>query len=265
MKKSLFASAILAAAMSSCTTTPQKQIPSALLEGEWNIASVAADTTEINFDQEDINIDPFVNIQVKEQQVYGNAGCNNFRGQINIDTLNTGAVKFGPLASTRMMCPSMKMEDMILKNIEQIVKFQPTNEQADTLQFLNMDDKVVMTLTKRAPYSLLAGKWTIAEIKGKAVETKEGEEAPFMEFEVAEAAKKLFCNAGCNSISGVFSLGADLSVSFNNIGMTEMHCKNMDTEDALVKAMPEIKTLAFTKEGISFSNEAKEVVLKLRK
>lgn len=50
--------------------------------------------------------DAFVQFQ-SQGKVIGHGGCNRFFGQY---TQNGNAVKIGPLASTKMMCPPPQME-----------------------------------------------------------------------------------------------------------------------------------------------------------
>lgn len=48
---------------------------------------------------------------MEELKVSGNASCNNFNASYSLD--GTG-IKFGPIMSTKMMCPNIKAEDVFL-------------------------------------------------------------------------------------------------------------------------------------------------------
>ena len=53
--------------------------------------------------------DPLIEISLSAMRVMGNDGCNNFTGQI--EEFDDGVIEFGPIATTRMMCPGMTVPD----------------------------------------------------------------------------------------------------------------------------------------------------------
>lgn len=55
---------------------------------------------------------PNLRFDLHEGQVSGFGGCNRISGPV---TMEGNQVRFGNLASTKMACPSMKLEDMFLK------------------------------------------------------------------------------------------------------------------------------------------------------
>lgn len=57
-----------------------------------------------------------------EGRVFGNAGCNSFRGTYEIDG---SSISFGPLAATKMMCPPdvMEQETAFLQALERVRSF----------------------------------------------------------------------------------------------------------------------------------------------
>lgn len=86
----------------------------------------------------------------------------------------------------------------------------------------------------------LDGKWNIVEVKGEKVSS---EKVPFMEFDMAQ--KKLHGNAGCNMFNSSFTLDDD-NVSAITIApgaATMMACPDMTTEDAIMKAMVDVKAV----------------------
>lgn len=86
----------------------------------------------------------------------------------------------------------------------------------------------------------LEGKWNIIEVKGEKI-LKEG--MPQMNFDMAE--KKLHGNAGCNIFNTTVTLD-DNDVSAITIApaaTTMMACPDMETEDAILQAMGEVKSV----------------------
>ena len=72
------------------------------LDGEWNI-------TEVDGQQISTERMPFIGFDVVQKRIYGNSGCNRMMGTFEADSLKPGALKFGQIGSTRMMCPDMKV------------------------------------------------------------------------------------------------------------------------------------------------------------
>jgi putative lipoprotein len=61
-----------------------------------------------------------------EDQVGGYAGCNQFTGSV---TMTGEGIAFGPIASTRRMCPDvMQQEDAFLQALENAQRFKISGE-----------------------------------------------------------------------------------------------------------------------------------------
>ncbi|RHJ86534.1 META domain-containing protein [Parabacteroides sp. AM08-6] len=86
----------------------------------------------------------------------------------------------------------------------------------------------------------LEGKWDIIEVKGEKI-LKEG--LPQMEFDMSE--NKLHGNAGCNIFNTTITLDdKDISsITINPAATTMMACPDMATEDAILKAMGDVKAV----------------------
>ena len=86
----------------------------------------------------------------------------------------------------------------------------------------------------------LEGKWTVVEVKGEKI-LKEG--LPYMEFDMAQ--NKLHGNAGCNMFNTTITLDANdvSSITIAPGAATMMACPDMATEDAIMKAMGDVKAV----------------------
>ncbi|UKM64594.1 DUF4377 domain-containing protein [Flavobacteriaceae bacterium GSB9] len=88
---------------------------------------------------------PTLEINISKMQAFGSDGCNNFSGSIK--NLNDNTLTFGPLASTRKMCPDMTVSQQFNQVISQTASYkheQATlylyNEAGDeTLRFKKVD------------------------------------------------------------------------------------------------------------------------------
>ena len=107
-------SGLLAAALSvlfaACQTTPAEPAPSRLAGSEWR--PVVLDNYPVPDDSQD-----FIAFKL-EGQIVGNSGCNNLTGSYAEEGV---ALTFGPIASTRMMCPDdqMLVETELLEVLEE--------------------------------------------------------------------------------------------------------------------------------------------------
>lgn len=104
---------------SSCSTSTQitnlnvKKTP--FYTTKWNL--VGEDNTLIKgFNGENVSI----SFDEQQHTANGYAGCNHFSSSLIIDET---VVKFGPIASTKMACPSSKVEDSFLKLLKEANRF----------------------------------------------------------------------------------------------------------------------------------------------
>ena len=87
---------------------------------------------------------PTIIFNTDQNGVSGNAGCNNFRGPVNIDDNKLGWQ--GELATTRKMCPDMAGEQIFLETLKKANAYSVT-ERGQTLNLI-MGDMAVMRLTR---------------------------------------------------------------------------------------------------------------------
>lgn len=80
----------------------------------WALESIKGN--KIN--QKEFKKNPQIEINLTDNRVLGNDGCNNFTGDIN--TLDSKQLKFGMLAGTKMACKNMKLTDEISKSLNEI-------------------------------------------------------------------------------------------------------------------------------------------------
>lgn len=92
----------------------------------------------------------------------------------------------------------------------------------------------------KADAKKLEGKWNVVEVKGEKI-LKEG--LPYMEFDMAQ--NKLHGNTGCNMFNTTITLDANdvSSITIAPGAATMMACPDMATEDAIMKAMGDVKAV----------------------
>ena len=79
--------------------------PDYRLNDIWILQSIDGQPVRISAKQ------PTLEINLKENRTFGQAGCNTFRGNVTVDNQ---FVTFGPLAATKMMCPDMNTQNQYL-------------------------------------------------------------------------------------------------------------------------------------------------------
>lgn len=71
----------------------------------WAVTHIRDEPVDLHQQQRS----PLIEISLSEMRVMGSDGCNNFTG--NIEKFDDGLIEFGPVATTRMMCPDMAVPD----------------------------------------------------------------------------------------------------------------------------------------------------------
>lgn len=85
-------------------------------------------------------------IDVEEQKIHGNTGCNILNGTLITDMFEDGAVTFTNLGVTRMSCPDMDDETELLVALEEVCTARPVD--ANTVNLLDGHDQTVLTLSR---------------------------------------------------------------------------------------------------------------------
>lgn len=237
--KKVFVSLCMASALiglSSCASTKNAASISSI-GGEWNIIEVNGTAVVPAPGQEF----PYIGFDTKDGKVYGNSGCNRMMGSFDVNA-KPGTIDLGALASTRMMCPDMTVENNVLAALSKVKKYKRLG--AENIALCGSSNRPIVVLQKKeavAKLSDLNGKWMIGEVYGQAI--PEGmEKQPFLEFNVSE--KRLHGNAGCNLINGGFEISDEnpSAISFPQLVSTMMACPDMEVEGQVLKALNSVQS-----------------------
>ncbi|AFD07130.1 META domain-containing protein [Solitalea canadensis] len=80
-----------------------------LVGSKWNLSQLMSNGSAIDISK---GKPAFIEFNKDDSRVSGSLGCNNFTGGYKFEE---GKLKFGPLASTKMMCTEMAVEDALSK------------------------------------------------------------------------------------------------------------------------------------------------------
>lgn len=237
--KKVFVSLCMASALvglSSCASTKNAATLSSI-GGEWNIIEING-TAVVPAPGQPF---PYIGFDTETGKVYGNSGCNRMMGSFDVNA-KPGTIDLGTLASTRMACPDMTVENNVLSALGKVKKYKKLG--SENIALCGSSNRPILVLQKKeaaADLSALGGKWMIAEAGGTSVPSGM-ENQPFLEFNVAE--KSVHGNAGCNIINGAFRVNQEnpSSISFPQLISTMMACPDMEVEGRILKALNAVQS-----------------------
>ena len=127
----------LAGALFACSgsKTEAKQ-----LEGKWNVV-------EVKGEKVNCETTPFMEFDMKENKLHGNAGCNIFNTSVTLDAKDASAVKIEDGMTTMMACPDMDMETKILQSMSAVRAVKAGADQNQML-LVDAEGNVVMVLVR---------------------------------------------------------------------------------------------------------------------
>ncbi|NDV64804.1 META domain-containing protein [Bacteroides sp. 224] len=260
MKRTFFTICVVCAiaSLSSCRSAKEVATVSDI-NGEWSIVEINGSEVVLSEGQEY----PFIGFESTTGKVYGNSGCNRIMGSFDTNA-KPGSLDMGALASTRMMCPNMTLENNVLNALKNVKGYKKMGE---NIALTNSSNRPVVILTHKIVVSKTAsleGEWKIVEVNGEAVPS-DLEKKPFLNFDVNK--KRVHGNAGCNMINGVFMTKEDnqTAISFPPMAATMMACPDMTLEKKILKALTEVKTFDLNNKSVGLYSENGTLVLKLAK
>lgn len=128
---------------------------------------------------------------------------------------------------------------------------------------------IVMLSSCKAPKSMaiaeLQGEWSVVSINNQAVDAQKNTNDVFIGFNTADAS--IYGCAGCNRLMGSFDVKApNGELLLDKVGSTRMMCPDMESEDALFKAMAQVKGYVEGENGqVVLVDENKQPVIVLAK
>lgn len=257
MKTILFYTSVAALCIAtSCKSIKQASIKD--LSGEWSIISVNGEAVSVPGGQDQ----PFIGFDTENGRIFGNTSCNSIMGNINT-SLPDGKIDLSGIASTRMACPDMSLEQNIFKAMSEVEEYKLSTE--NRIELCDGKGNPMLVLEKRKPTlsnADLDGEWTIKELDGKKLD-KENKNYRKIYFDLSD--KTFSCTTSCNSMSGIFQSNAN-DISFGAIAQTEMACENMETEQTLAKVLPEIRFFGHLANGdTGFYNQYNDLLMVIGK
>lgn len=116
----------------------------AFLNGAWRVTSIEGTPITANAK---------LVIDTDELRLHGNGGCNVINGEITVNLDKPDAIEFKNIASSRMMCPDIAVEQTLLLALENVDTAAPGAD-PDQALLKNISGQTVITLQRLAPGEL---------------------------------------------------------------------------------------------------------------
>lgn len=142
MKLKLLCLTAIIAAFTACKSSQSTTATTVTIDGEWRITEVNGKAIK----QEPGENEAYISLDAKGKKMNGCAGCNRMFGGFDIDTAKK-TIKFGNMGMTRMMCPDMTTEDLVVSTINDVTTYETAKD--GTLTLKSADGKKSIKLTKR--------------------------------------------------------------------------------------------------------------------
>ena len=123
----------------------QKKAPTVKLSdlsGKWIISEAGGQSIPEGMEKQ-----PFIEFNLSEKRIHGNAGCNLINGGFVADNENSSAISFPQLISTMMACPDMEVEGRVMKALNEVKSFGKLA--GGGIGLYDADNTLVMVLVKK--------------------------------------------------------------------------------------------------------------------
>ena len=112
------------------------------LSGKWIISEAAGEAIPDGMEKQ-----PFIEFDMTEKRIHGNAGCNIINGAFQTDETNPSAISFPQLISTMMACPDMAVEGRVTKALNEAQSFGKLA--GGGIGLYDADNTLVLVLVKK--------------------------------------------------------------------------------------------------------------------
>ncbi len=140
MKKVIMFTLMIPAFIGSFIACSGSKMTAGQLDGKWNIVEVKGEKVKAEKT-------PFMEFNMKENKLHGNAGCNIFNTSVEVDAKDQTAITINEGMSTMMSCPDMETETKILQSL-QSVKAVKAGNNSNEAQLVDASGNVIFLLTK---------------------------------------------------------------------------------------------------------------------
>ncbi|MBO5244055.1 MAG: META domain-containing protein [Muribaculaceae bacterium] len=116
-----------------------------LRKSDLGFANGAWQVTKLNGTAVPTDVEMQMVIDIPEQKLHGNAGCNTMNGTIYMNPDKQNSLEFKNIATTRMTCPQIALEQQLLTALAQVTTVQLGKDGSLMLDDANCHTLVTLT------------------------------------------------------------------------------------------------------------------------
>ncbi len=140
MKRVIFYVLMLPMVLGMMISCSEAKTDAKKLEGKWNVIEVKGEKIL----KEGL---PYMEFDMAQNKLHGNAGCNMFNTTITLDANDVSSITIAPGAATMMACPDMATEDAIMKAMGDVKAVKAGNSESE-MALVDQDGNVLLVLSK---------------------------------------------------------------------------------------------------------------------
>lgn len=140
MKRVIFYVLMLPMVLGMMISCSEAKTDAKKLEGKWNVVEVKGEKIL----KEGL---PYMEFDMAQNKLHGNAGCNMFNTTITLDANDVSSITIAPGAATMMACPDMATEDAIMKAMGEVKAVKAGNSESE-MTLVDQDGNVLLVLSK---------------------------------------------------------------------------------------------------------------------
>lgn len=140
MKRVIFYVLMLPMVLGMMISCSEAKTDAKKLEGKWNVVEVKGEKIL----KEGL---PYMEFDMAQNKLHGNAGCNMFNTTITLDANDVSSITIAPGAATMMACPDMATEDAIMKAMGDVKAVKAGNSECE-MTLVDQDGNVLLVLSK---------------------------------------------------------------------------------------------------------------------
>ena len=140
MKRVIFYVLMLPMVLGMMISCSEAKTDAKKLEGKWNVVEVKGEKIL----KEGL---PYMEFDMAQNKLHGNAGCNMFNTTIPLDANDVSSITIAPGAATMMACPDMATEDAIMKAMGDVKAVKAGNSESE-MTLVDQDGNVLLVLSK---------------------------------------------------------------------------------------------------------------------
>lgn len=209
--------ALAALVVAACSSKGDGDVSPEVLLEKWTLVRLG---NEVIVNKQPISLE-----FSKEGTVEGFAGCNQLMAQFS--TSNDSLLTFSQIATTRMSCPEIRLEQAVVDMLSHVAYFHADEYR---LVLFSKADSVLAEFSKYGSESPVNIYWKLTELQGLKVEmTEEQEREAYLVLRDDSIATGF---TGCNYFNGAYQLKEENRIEFSaNMGVTLRHCEHVGVDE----------------------------------